>query len=265
MKLSSARRRGFTLIELLVVIGIIAILASLLLPGLSRAKASARLTQCGNNLRQIGLANSLYASDHRAYPLFSLYGRAPALGTFWPDRLQPYTHQSWVAGDLYRCPAYPDANRPGVFNADVCAPPKGSYDMNGFGLSGIGALGIGGRIDGMRRNRIPCQESQVAVPSQMIGYGDVVMGLVYAGAGYFGFPHYYPERRGRTPEEVREEARQSRQLEARRHLGRFNVVFIDNHLEPSKPESLFAVSDENMSRWNIDHQPHHEQLHNWGE
>ena len=57
-------RGAFTLVELLVVIAVIAVLASLLLPAMSRAKARAQGIQCISNLRQLGLAHFMYVNDH---------------------------------------------------------------------------------------------------------------------------------------------------------------------------------------------------------
>ncbi|HAR65510.1 MAG TPA: hypothetical protein DCR55_04775 [Lentisphaeria bacterium] len=88
----SRKRAAFTLIELLVVIVIISILASLLLPAMSRAKDSGRTTHCMNNQKQIGFAILMYSGDGD-----DVY---PTNGTnSWST---PYGGVSW--DDLLSCP-----------------------------------------------------------------------------------------------------------------------------------------------------------------
>jgi prepilin-type processing-associated H-X9-DG protein/prepilin-type N-terminal cleavage/methylation domain-containing protein len=64
---ASDRRTAFTLVELLVVIGIIALLISILLPSLARAREQGNSLKCLSNLRQVGMAFTMYANDNRDY------------------------------------------------------------------------------------------------------------------------------------------------------------------------------------------------------
>jgi len=82
---------GFTLIELFVVIAIIAILAALLLPALSRATEQGRRVKCQSNLKQLSLALLMYSGDYEDYPLETAVQAQPDRTLFWNDRLIRYT------------------------------------------------------------------------------------------------------------------------------------------------------------------------------
>jgi len=265
----ASRPPGFTLIELLVVIAIIALLASLLLPALSRAKFQARNTLCKNNLRQVGLALQMYVTEYGAYP--PRLSSAEGGGRFVFDQLLerfiypgrevlPYGQFQGPRkfDPIFQCPVFGSKvhNMPW---ASIALAPQYCYNTSGVGYDGrigqflLGLSGIGNNNDG--QSVVP--ESAVVAPSEMIAIGDP-----FIRSERTELDRMFVRESGWRPIRTKplfsldtDEMAKS-PTAAKMHHQRFNKVFCDGHVETEDFNKPFVASDEYLRRWNNDHEPH---------
>ena len=185
-------KKQFTLIELLVVIAIIGILVSLLLPSLTRARYNTENTVCMSNLRQIGLAYTVYASDHDAW-----YPDA------WPDcptgnwyyaantvraRIHPYTLitndysiipllQNYIDGSLnvLKCPL--SISR--ILNTDYDSATqnrtRSSYNLYPTGTKSLKTLPFKKRMQKVGQGFIPAS----GVPARDLSFDILASDILY--------------------------------------------------------------------------------------
>ncbi len=212
---SRANLINFTLVELLVVIAIIAILVSMLMPALGKARESAKSAACLSNLKQNGIAIHAYAND------FS--GLAPSYATsgtrFWTTILVQGAYTTKVnynKPNIFACPS-------AKYNGDTSNPGSWTYGMNLF--SDNANNGMCWKIfrnkvlvvNAVSPQFIP--ESNKYAPSDFILVGDSsVLGMAYSNLQW-----YYMINDA--------SAATSRSLHMR-HNDRANILFADGHTSP---------------------------------
>lgn len=260
---------GFTLIELLVVVAITAILVSLLLPALSRAKFSAQNTVCKSNLRQLGIALQSYVQDADAYPFLSAH-TSPTdtrIKTYWeyldlPRSSATFASQQRYLLGVWRCPMDIDPYRFDVGGGAFQQMSFLSYPYNATGVAGkkySSPYGLGGyqnpRGDIFDLN-IPIRESVVKVPSDMIAFGDLIVpssdSNVRAITQLAWVQRLYPHAAGTGFLRIDT----FKQPVFSKHRARFNRLFCDGHVEPENLSRPFKMTDDYLRRWNNDHEPH---------
>lgn len=270
--------RGFTLVELLVVIAIIGILAALLLPVLSRAKADARSTTCKARLHQMGLALQSYVNENAArYPSYYSGSRDPSLNAsvgspntrFWWAKLAAYYPLKWT-DPIYHCPGYRGViGGLEITNRSVGnGPPFGgyAYNANGVSMPGFGRpynpdLGLGLLPPSVRLNgsyewgRSPAPENRIVVPSEMFSIGESRF-VSPAVNGMIGGPDLL--RCGLMNWQGSNwQGSFNFRFDPARHGKTYNQLFCDGHIAALSPWILFNPTN-TAPMWNSDHQPHPE-------
>lgn len=253
------RKKAFTLIELLVVIAIIAVLASLLLPALSAAKARAQAVKCKSNLKQQQLAVLLYITDYQHYPPFAT-GITPGnpKGQKWYSLLRPYHSSAWT-NNVLRCPSYKFLVFDGWEEANEAFISLGGYGYNIGTADGVGTYkyGLAGEFGpgGSLMLNTAIKENVVKNPSDMISLGDsyatwsqstdrLTMGLEFL------------TRKLHHPEDWSPIVISEKKLQER-HGKNVNVAFCDGHIEGINYKSLFlSKKAEDLRKWASDNEFH---------
>jgi prepilin-type N-terminal cleavage/methylation domain-containing protein/prepilin-type processing-associated H-X9-DG protein len=250
---------AFTLIELLVVIAIVAILASILLPTLAKAKTRADNVSCTSQLRQIGMAFQMYLSDYNHVTVFD-----DGAGFAWQVSLEKYMGPNhsygWNkvtihSGGIRTCPSFKRLRGRGGGRTAL------GYEFN---RDGVQHLRNNERLNPGPMNLFG---HTVVNPSDLIAIGDGLINT-FKPPTSIEFLHTQPlsisaepaqalwPEFGLMPTKTNPDFEFWRGLTRKRHDGRFNILFSDGHIENLKAQSLFDFRrDEVLRRWFADNRP----------
>jgi prepilin-type N-terminal cleavage/methylation domain-containing protein/prepilin-type processing-associated H-X9-DG protein len=245
-------RAAFTLIELLVVIAIIGILASLLLPVLSRAKDRAQGVACLNNTKQIMIAVILYANDNGDY--------FPSPPSWWTSGPYKNTLGLLCGGEyLLRDHVTPNTPAPMMSNylqntmSWVCQKRKrglsytsaaGTWDpsITGYLSYAFNDLGVFGAVDstGNMRNANPFKATFATMPSYLVVVADTSGSIdSLSGAGGSAWlDSLWSGFSGDPSQPVTSSYNARLQTAYAKHNNRVNVTYVDGHSAPSLPSKL---------------------------
>jgi len=219
---------GFTLIELLVVIAIIAILAAILFPVFARAREKARTATCQSNLKQIGLAAVMYATDYDGRTLPSVTGTLSTgnVAYPWTELLLPYTKNT----QLFICPSQDPVGRPD--NNGATFPGNAVYLS--YTMNCIATGGHWGRLNGNNTGYYEAGNYGAVADSSVEDSAGTIMFFdseIYGGWAV-ALRIYTPLQTDIAPSPGNSSAPASRT--SRRHSEGFNVAFGDGHVKWTK-------------------------------